>query len=191
MARKGIDRQTVLEAAVKIIDTEGFENLSMAALAKTLGIKTPSLYNHVKGMSDLRKQLAVYGINRLKETMAEASIGLSGKNAIFSLGTAYVSFVREHPGLYEATLPSASVLDEEILHAGEGIVNLLLRVLQDFHLEHEDAIHAVRGLRSLVHGFASLELKNGFNMELDVDVSFKHLLETYVNGIERGSKKNK
>ncbi|MFX3622915.1 MAG: WHG domain-containing protein [Ectobacillus sp.] len=184
MARKSIDKATVLETAVRLADRDGLEQVTLAALAQELGIKTPSLYNHINGMNGLRKELALLGLRKLKEQLIQAAIGMSGDQALFSIGSAYVAFVRKHPGLYEATFPSSSIMDENIEKAGAEIVELLLRVLGAYEFTEEDALHAVRGLRSIVHGFASLELKQSFGLPLDCDESLKRLLETYLRGLK-------
>ncbi|WLR52125.1 TetR-like C-terminal domain-containing protein [Bacillus tianshenii] len=183
--RQGINKQTVLETAGQIADTEGFHNVTLASVAKALNIKTPSLYNHVKGLPGLKKDFACYSIRKLKEAMSEAAIGRTSEEALYAIGQAYVGFVRQHPGLYEATLAAPDPLDEEVRTAGNEIVTLLLRVLEPYKLEEKVALHTVRGLRSIVHGFASLELKQGFNMDLDTDETLKHLLETYLAGLKQ------
>lgn len=181
MPRQSLDKTKIIETAVHLANAQGLEQVTLAALAKQLGIKTPSLYNHIDGMSGLKKELALYGIQKLKEQLTQAAIGKSGDKALFSIGTAYVSFARTHPGLYEATLPVSH--DPDIQEAGDGIVKLLLRVLEEYNLQEEEALHVVRGIRSLVHGFASLELKGGFSLSLDHDESLKRLLQTYLCGL--------
>jgi hypothetical protein len=56
-------------------------------------------------------------------------------------------------------------------------------VLEPYRLGEDAAIHAVRGLRSIVHGFATLELAGGFGLALDRDESFLLLLRAYVAGL--------
>jgi hypothetical protein len=51
--------------------------------------------------------------------------------------------------------------------------------LESFALQGEDALHATRGLRSLVHGFATLEAAGGFGLPLDCDESFRRLVEMF------------
>jgi AcrR family transcriptional regulator len=181
--RQGLDKMSVLKAAADLVDQEGFEQLSLASLAKKLQIRAPSLYNHVQGLPGLKKELACYAIRKLKEELAEAAIGKSGEEALYSIGIAYVSFVRRHPGLYEATMGAPDPLDTDVQAAGNEIVALLLRVLEPYRLDRENALHTVRGLRSIVHGFASLELKKGFNMNLDTDETLTHILSTYLTGL--------
>ncbi|MFD2443649.1 TetR/AcrR family transcriptional regulator [Bacillus sp. CGMCC 1.16607] len=182
--RKGLDKLSVLQAAGDMVDQYGFDQISLASLAKSLQIKTPSLYNHVDGLPGLKKELAGYAIGKLKETLIISVIGKSGEEALYAIGNAYVEFVRNHPGLYEATMAKVVFTDSKMIQTADEIVQLILKVLEVFHLQKDDALHMVRGLRSIVHGFASLELKNGFNIELSKDESFKQILQTFVCGIK-------
>lgn len=60
-----------------------------------------------------------------------------------------------------------------------------LAVLAAYHLPTEDALHAVRGLRAIVHGFVALEAAGGFGLPLDLDESFCRLVDAYVRDLER------
>src|SRR5437763_16803841 len=58
--RVGLDQATVVEAAAKLVDEEGIEQLTLGRLAERLGIRTPSVYNHVAGLPGLKRDLALY-----------------------------------------------------------------------------------------------------------------------------------
>ena len=45
-------------------------------------------------------------------------------------------------------------------------------------------MHAVRMLRSLLHGFASLEAIGSFQMDADVDVSFDWMLDIIYHALQ-------
>ena len=49
----------------------------------------------------------------------------------------------------------------------------------------EESIHAARGLRSLAHGFATLEEAGGFGVSLDPDESFRKLVCAFAEGVRR------
>ena len=49
-----------------------------------------------------------------------------------------------------------------------------------YGLRDEMALHMVRGFRSLVHGFVSLEVAGGFGLPLDLDKSFRLLIQGYI-----------
>jgi AcrR family transcriptional regulator len=184
VARPGINKRVVLQAALELADEMGLEQISLALLSKKLNIKTPSLYNHIEGMPGLRKELAKWGLQQLIERLTDAAFGKSGEEAIHAFGLAYLSFARQHPGLYEATIIAPEQNDTELISLSEDVLNLLIRVLEAFKLERDDALHAVRGLRSIVHGFATLELKKGFGLALDRDESFRRLLNHFITGLK-------
>ncbi len=47
--------------AAALADEQGLDGVTLAALALRLGIRTPSLYNHVAGLEGLRRELALFG----------------------------------------------------------------------------------------------------------------------------------
>ena len=181
--RAGLDLQTVLQAAAEIADTRGLDHVTLATVAQKLGIRPPSLYNHVDGLPGLRNKLAVFGTKQLTDKLTRAAIGRSKDDAVLAMGEAYVAFARAHPGLYEATLRAPDPRDSELQRAAEELMNVVLRVLNAYGLGEEAALNAVRGLRSLLHGFASLEQKGGFGLPLDHDVSLRFVIDTYLAGI--------
>jgi AcrR family transcriptional regulator len=99
--RIGLDLPTLLKAATEIADASGIEGVTLAELAKKLTIKTPSLYNHINGLPDLRNKLAIHGLNLLYQSMLNASEGSTDDEAVRALGKAYLSFSRKPPGLYK------------------------------------------------------------------------------------------
>lgn len=181
--RIGLDMTTLMQAATEIADTQGLEEVTLASLAKKLQIRPPSLYNHIDGLQGLRIKLAIHGLSELKKDLMNAAIGRSGDEAIYALAKAYIAFARQHPGLYEATLPAARPEVVELKQLSGEIVDIFIRVLQAYGIEGDEAIHTTRGLRSLLHGFASLEAKGGFGIPLDLDVSIQHMVQIFIAGL--------
>ncbi|MFB7305346.1 TetR/AcrR family transcriptional regulator [Heyndrickxia sporothermodurans] len=181
--RIGLDLKTILQAAIEIADAKGLEGVTLATLAKKLNIRPPSLYNHIDGLAGLRKQLTIYGIEELKNCLSRAAVGRSGDDAIREMGEAYITFVRNNPGLYEATFLSLDA--DDIQSVSSEVVQIVVRVLDHYRLNEEEAIHATRGFRSILHGFASIEQKGGFAMDLDLNESFQFLIDTFIAGLKK------
>jgi AcrR family transcriptional regulator len=179
----GLELTEILAAAAELADEFGMQEVTLANLAKKLGIRPPSLYNHFDGLGGLRKKMAIYGIERLYEVLAQAAIGVSGDEAVLTISKAYVDFARKHPGVYEATLMAPDMGDEDVQHAGSKVVGLTIRVLQAYKLEGDTALHAVRGLRSILHGFSSLEQSGGFKMALDLNESLEVIIKAFIYGM--------
>ena len=187
--RAGLDRAVVVEAAAALADEEGFEDLSLARLAERLGVRKPSLYNHVAGLEGIRRELVLKGLRELGRALARVTAGESDEGAIFALGQAYRVFVKEHPGLYAATVRSYRVYapgDAELGAAEAAAFETVLTALAARGIRDEAAIHAARGLRAVAHGFATLEVAGGFGMPADTDESFRRLLRAFVAGLRIG-----
>lgn len=184
MARSvGIDRQQVVATAAELADQAGLEALTLAQVAARLGVRLPSLYNHVDGLADLRRELALLGQRQLLERISRAAIGKAGGAALIAVGQAYRRYVLEHPGVYTASVRAPALDDIEMQQVSQTIIEVLLAVLEPYGLDEESAIHAIRGLRSIAHGFTTLELAGGFGLALDRDESFMRLLRAYVVGL--------
>ncbi|GIQ68088.1 TetR/AcrR family transcriptional regulator [Xylanibacillus composti] len=182
--RMGLTLPTIIQAAAEMADQEGFDAVTLASLASKLNIRTPSLYNHIDGLSGLHRELTLLGIDQLYRVMAEAAHKHHGADAIRAMSHAYVNYVRSRPGLYEATFRMPDFADADVQQTGNRTLELVVEKFQECGLEGEDAVHAVRGLRSLLHGFASLESKGGFGMPLDADESLRRLIDTFLLGIQ-------
>lgn len=186
MPRAGLGRAAVVEAAATLADEEGFGGFSLTSLAESLNVRKPSLYNHVEGVAGLRRELALLGLRQLGLRLSRAVAGKAGRDGIIALAAAYRSFVRERPGLYEATVKSHRVFapeDLELAAVEAEVFEPVLAVLASCGLSGEDALHAARGLRSVAHGFATLEVAGGFGIPLDQDESFHRLATAFADGL--------
>ncbi len=179
-----LNRAAVVQAAAALIDTMGLEQVTMADLAERLEIRTPSLYNHVQGMEGLRRELALLGICEITKRMGQAIMGRSGDDAIIAVANAYRAFVKEHPGLYAATLRAPAPDDTELQKAAQELIDIFLKVLSAYDLQEENAIHAIRILRSTIHGFTTLEIAGGFELPIDLDETFRRLIHMFLISIK-------
>ncbi|UGS34069.1 TetR/AcrR family transcriptional regulator [Capillimicrobium parvum] len=184
MARQGLDRARVVAAATAIADADGLDALTLARVAGELGVRTPSLYNHVGGLDDLRRGVALAGLADLTAALRAAAVGRSGADALRAAAGAYRAYAAEHPGRYAAAAVAAPRPgDDEYAAAGAEIVGVLTAVLGAWDLRDDDAVHAVRALRSALHGFVSLEAGGGFGLDVDVDESFRRLVDALAAGL--------
>jgi AcrR family transcriptional regulator len=181
--RIGLDLTALVRAAAEIADRDGLEAVTLASVAHKLNVRPPSLYNHVDGLAGLRRKLAVTGLERLADRLESAGANLAGDAAIYAFAEAYIGFAREHPGLYEATLAAPNPGDEELNRAADRLLGQLVRALSFYGLRGDASLHAVRGLRSLLHGFAELERKGAFGLPLDLDETLRLLIGAYLAGL--------
>lgn len=191
MGRKvGLELDDVVDAAMEIADRDGIEAATLSAVARELGIKTPSLYNHVDGVEGLRRHLAIRGSEILLDEFKRAAEGLEGSDALRAVAHADRRFAKQHPGLYESYLPAPREEDDpELYQSVAEPVFFIAYILLDMGIPREDAIHLIRALRATLHGFLDLEAKDGFGMPVDIDTSFEEAVELMIKGIESAAKR--
>jgi AcrR family transcriptional regulator len=183
--RMGLDQASVVEAAAKLVDEEGIEQLTLGRLAARLGVRVPSLYNHIAGLPGLKHDLALYCLRDLLGCLTRATIGKSRAEAINALADAYRVYGRKTPGRYDLTLQAPPPDDQEVQSLAQQVVEVVLAVLAPYNLGEEDAIHAIRGMRSIVQGFISLEIAGGFGMPIDTEASFHWLIQLFIDGLSQ------
>jgi AcrR family transcriptional regulator len=183
MGRKaGITIQDIVDTAAAIADRDGLAAATLSAVAAELGIKTPSLYNHIAGLAGLRRQLALHAAGELTDAFASATKGLEPGEAIRSAAFAYRRFAAEHPGLYAALLPAPTQHEDPELYQAMGApVEVIAAKLAVLGMGDEHAIHLIRALRALLHGFADLEAKRGFGMPIDLETSFRRAVDLMID----------
>jgi AcrR family transcriptional regulator len=186
--RKVLNRAAVIQAAASLVNSEGTTALTVNRLARELGVRPPSLYNHIDSLAGLWRDLALLSIQGLGEHLMIAAVGKSGPLAVMALSRAYRGYIKEFPGLYLASLQASGNLDSpdpRLEEAEKRILQATLAVVASFGLTGNDAIHAVRALRSAIHGFTTLEIANGFGIQLDLDESFTRLIEMVIRGMQQ------
>lgn len=181
MPRAGLDTEAVVSAAAALADADGLAQLTLARLASALGIRTPSLYGHVGGLADLRARLGARGARELAAALQRAAAGRSQREALRAVAAAYREYAHAHRGTYAALqMPSD---DAEQRAAASEVVALMVAVLRGYGLEGEDAIHAVRAIRSALHGFVSIEDEGGFGLPVAIDESYERLVDMIDAGL--------
>jgi AcrR family transcriptional regulator len=185
--RAGLSAAAVVRAAAALADADGLEALTLARIAASVGVRTPSLYNHVGGLDDVRRRIALVGLRELGDALRDAAVGRAGDDALTAMAHAYRTYARAHPGRYAATQRAPATADADLTDAARGAVDVLLAILRGYGLEGDDAIHAARGVRSALHGFVALETGGGFGIPVDLDESFDRMIAALARGVREGA----
>ena len=176
MPRAGLSREVVVVEAARVADEVGYDRLTLATVATRLGVAVPSLYQHVDGLGDLRRDLTVLALGELGVALASA-VGRRDVDELRALADAYREYAQSHPGRYAATLRAVDPHDHDADEASGAVLQTVFSMLAGYGLSGDDAIDAARSLRAALHGFVSLEAVGGFGMPRDVDRSFARLVQ--------------
>jgi AcrR family transcriptional regulator len=184
MPRAGLDAAVVTEAAAALADEIGLAQLSMSVVAERLGVKAPSLYKHVDSLPDLHRRIAILAATELGDDLRDAMQGRAGGDALAAAAQTVRASVQQHPGRYTATVgirPTGP--DDPLAVALERTLASFAAALRGYGLDPAQEIHALRMLRSVLHGFATLEAAGGFQYGTDVDESFRWMVDFLDRGL--------
>lgn len=185
-----LDRKQILEEAARIADEKGAKALTIKSLAERLGIKSPSVYKHFSGgLDEINTELMLYGWNLMETEVVGAAVGKSKDDAVISMCRAYRDFTLDHKGLYEIMQWYNMTQSERHLKATEGLVGVMMKVLDGYGLNTEQKVHIVRMVRSFLHGFASIEKHGGYGSSYSTDDTFDFAVRTIIRGISDIKKK--
>ena len=150
-----MSRRRILQAAVRIVDSEGLEALSMRRLGAELGVEAMSLYNHVPN-----KEALLDGMVEL--LLGELEVPPESEGWESRVREAYRAFRRlahEHPNVF----PLLVVRPPDTMD-GVWLVEEFLKTLREAGFDPETALYAFRALSSFASGYAMAEIR-GFAME--------------------------
>ncbi|BEP14483.1 TetR/AcrR family transcriptional regulator [Acidothermaceae bacterium B102] len=184
MPRAGLTTAAVVAAGAALADECGFHNVTMGLLAERLGVRTPSLYKHVESLADLQHRIAGLAAIEISEAVGRSVQGLAGRDALAALAKAMREYVMAHPGAYTATVGAEIIGQDDPLDiAGRRLIGSMSAVLRGYGIADVEMDHALRAVRSILHGFAVLQASNGFQWAADPDVSFAWMVDFVDRGL--------
>ena len=184
MARAGLDRDVIVVRAAQIANEIGLENVTLKMIAKEFGVQTPSLYNHIKSLEDLRKQLMLYGWKQLEEKIIRAVCGVSGYDALREICYTFYDYAAANPGIFNAMLWYNKFEDEETKEATGDLFIAIFKVMESMNISHEKANHLIRTFRSFLEGFSLLVNNGAFGNPISIKESFDLSVDVLLAGVE-------
>ena len=159
-----LSRDVIVNAALAFLDREGWDALTINALATQLGTKGPSLYNHVSSLEDLRRTVRMRVIEDILQMLSTVGAGRTRDDAVMVMASAYRSYAHHHPGRYSAfTRMPLGGDDPEYAAASRAAAAPVIDVLASYGLAGEDAFYAALEFWAALHGFVLLEMTGMMN----------------------------
>ncbi|ODQ84913.1 TetR/AcrR family transcriptional regulator [Mycolicibacterium holsaticum] len=180
-----LSRDAIVNAALTFLDREGWDALTINALANQLGTKGPSLYNHVHSLDDLRRTVRMRVVGDIIDMLNTAGQGRTRDDAVMVMASVYRSYAHHHPGRYSAfTRMPLGGDDPEFTEATRAAAAPVIDVLGSYGLGGDDAFYAALEFWSAMHGFVLLEM-TGAMAGIDTDAVFTDMVMRLASGMER------
>ncbi len=179
-----LSRDSVVNAALTFLDREGWDALTINALANQLGTKGPSLYNHVHSLDDLRRTVRMRVVGDIIDMLNTVGQGRTPDDAVMVMASAYRSYAHHHPGRYSAfTRMPLGGDDPEFTEVTRAAAAPVISVLSAYGLDTEAAFFAALEFWSAMHGFVLLEM-TGVMAGIDTDGVFTDMVMRLAAGMQ-------
>lgn len=155
MPRANLNKQTVLIEAASLADREGFEAVTVTAVARLLGVQPASLYEHVQGRSALLDGVHRLALGELGSRISEGVAGRSGGASLRGLADAHRTYATERPGAWAALQRPATAETAQSPEAAR-VASLMLAVIRGYPVPADAIVHAARLVGATVNGFLTL-----------------------------------
>jgi AcrR family transcriptional regulator len=122
VARRGLTRERIFEAAREIVDRHGLDALTMRSLGQALGVEAMSLYRHVKGKDALLDGVHGAILSELPPVPARGA----WTTRLYTTAIAFRKVLRQHPRALQlfATRPAVTATALEQLESVLGILEV-------------------------------------------------------------------
>lgn len=162
-------REALISSALRLLNEEGVESLSLRALAKISGVTQAAPYSHFSNKDELLAAVAETGFQRLALQMAEDATGCRDtRERIEKLMTSYIRFAVENKSLFRLMfgreLSDMKKYPTLAMTAGKSY-SLISAALSKRQSAEMDARFLTVAVWSLCHGLTGLILDEKINPE--------------------------
>lgn len=179
-----LDRDTLIAAAAGLVDTNGWNELTMSKVAEAVDRHVSSLYSHVDDLDALRREIALLAVTEIGDVVWEASVGRSGADALTAIAEAERDFARLHPGRMAALRAHLGVDDPEFRDQALRIAHPIRTVLASFGLDQQQVAIAHRVFSATVRGLIEPGTPLG---TADDDIALQATVTLFVTALDSGT----
>lgn len=177
------DRETIIQMAQTLIERDGVEQLSLARLGATLGVKAPSLYRHIASKTALLQAVIERTFQNLFQEYdrALADTESAPTQRLLAIFRVHRTFAHAHPRTYILAFTTADP-DQQANAAmlEQGAIPIQELMAEIAGAEH--SLAALRGALALIHGFVMLELNGQFRRGGVLETAFEASIQAYLAG---------
>ena len=185
-------RRALLDEALRTIQHDGVEALTLRTIGRALGVSRTALYRHFADKRALLSVVATEGFRMLKERLLEAWSpgGVRGFNA---MGVAYIRFAMANPSHYRVMFGGFvdnAARDEELTReataAFQALVDSLAALQRDGSVRKDDPLQLARFIWATVHGISMLIIDGQLRLQqAQIDDLIQFAVERIHTGVAK------
>lgn len=186
-----LSREDVVSAAIACIDQEGETALGVNRVARSLGIKPPAMYKHVKGNEGLKRAVAIaIWQDYLTDFEAQLADLTEPRELMFAGAQATRAYAKEHFARYSV------MMSYQLKPTDEVEREIIVRSLQLFRsslnlgsCREETVVDIMRMIDAAIYGFILKEQSERMTLKRSADKSYEVMLDALLVAVQhiRGS----
>jgi hypothetical protein len=141
------------------------------------------LAEKISTIPEMRRFLAVKGYRELRQLIRRDIAGKSGADALRAAMMSMRRYALERPGMSAATFRNPETDSPERRTAQMELAADLFTIFAQLGVRDEQALHALRILRSFVRGFVLHEMGASFLEPLEHDQSYELGIRLFIEGL--------
>ena len=159
-------KEQVLDAAIELTREKGFSAVSARSLGDRLGTTSRPIFSHFENMADVQKGI-IGAANKIYQSFREEEIK-SGRYVPYKAsGMAYIRFAKEEKELFRFLFMRQNAFSELKEALAPIMDKSISRLMEQYHIQHEEAHHFHDQLWVHTHGIASMIATGFCNWNMD------------------------
>jgi AcrR family transcriptional regulator len=154
-------RETLLDAALRLLEERGPGALRIRDLAAAAEQSTMGVYTHFGSKQGLLEQLYLHGFERLEERLNSVPSDGQGRQALLEFALSYRQFALDNEALYGLMFERAApdfVPSDDSRMAGLTTFEMLAARVADWRPDFTDPAADAHLVWATMHGLVSIEL---------------------------------
>ena len=162
-----IHKQDIINAAVEIVRTNGYENLNARAIAQYLGCSTQPIFSNFRNMEDLTGNVVQRSLEIYNDFVAEEFRRPHDYPPYKTNGMAYIRFAMEEKNLFKL-LFMRDRTNESSPAEESTFYDVLPLIMKATGLNREQASLFHFEIWATVHGIAVMVASSYYNADMDL-----------------------
>ena len=187
-------KESLLSTALHMVDTEGFDAITLREITQRLGTSRSAVYRHFESKEALMKGVIEQGYAQLDElfTPIFRDKNRSVEERFELMSRAYLQFAIEHPNLYRLLFGEryreeregiCDYRDETQATGLYALIGLLLEAQEEGNVEKGDPMIQAATIWASVHGLASLLIDGHLMMSDNLEEIYRYSLDVLFKGL--------
>jgi len=164
-------RERIIDTAREMFARDGYDAVTMRAIAQRIEYTPPAIYHHFRDKDDLIQEICRRDFGALAGGFTRLASVKDPVERLRRIGHTYVDFALDHPNHYRVMfmtpLPKSAKVGIDHKNPDQDAYAFLLKTVEEalragrFRPEHRDAALLAQLLWASVHGVASLHIAKG------------------------------